>query len=115
MAGMKSLHRNLKSEDAAVERDTRENERLLWGGDAMGATSGKEGADEEIMAAGDIKVENHNREALSGLAKAGIVGLAIAAGGGVTAAAMQWLNRPQQSTTGGNQYEFGLLPPEVEQ
>ena len=54
MAGVKSISRNLKSEDRICDRDSERESRALWGGDEGPAAPYSEDDPMDIMAAGNV-------------------------------------------------------------
>lgn len=57
MSVVESLHRNLKREDDAIERDRHFNEEIIWGESAKDVEVKEDG---EMMIAGDNNLEIHH-------------------------------------------------------
>ena len=60
MAAMRSIHRNLKSEDEAVARNVETHERALWGDEMADAPEAAGGEEMEVMAGRDVHIHHHS-------------------------------------------------------
>lgn len=117
---MRSIARNLKYEDEAVRRNIESHEREMWG---EGDTTPKAEQEEmDLMVAGDLTI-NHSapsspaKSSLGTLAKAGLVGAALAgsgAAGAYLASGKAVADSVPQVSIEADPYEFRLLPPVTE-
>jgi hypothetical protein len=103
MAAIKSLDRNLESEDAAADRDARMNDAEVYGADAVNAAKPPEGEEMRIMAARDVHVHEPTPPApppapvqqpkpkRSSLLKSVAIATALSGMGGGIGVAVPWL------------------------
>ena len=129
MSGIKSNHRNLKSEDRIFEQDIDIHQRDLWGNESVSQSPKSSEEEMEVMAARDVIVNHQTpqdsrsapqKSGMPGWQKA-LAGAAVATGMGGAAAGLAtgagaigyWLANRNSPTVqqDANQYDLGLLPP----
>ena len=119
MVGVQTTHRNLATEDAAVERDIEAQQRILHG--KRGNVNKKQESEQmrDVLAAGDVTVNygagqqkqtgqnGVNNKLLTAALVAGLLGPPVAA------ALTYWMTRPAQQSDE-TQWQLGLIPYEDE-